>query len=181
VRLAAAALAVLALAGCGAAPRATVPRSARFRDLPDAYALLRAQGFRVAVARPVAVTSLETPFVTLLSPGAGTSAPRGSTVTIETSSGGPIGSPTFERGLRVRVPSFAGKPASVAVAWADAHRMYWAIPHLPPLAGSTAPSLFAAYRVTAQAPRPGAALAEGVMVGRGFRPTPLTLTVVPRG
>ena len=174
-------LALLLLAGCGsAAPRVAVP-AVRSRDLPGAYRLLRQAGFRVAVSAPVAITSLETPFVTRLSPGAGTRAPRGTTVTIEPSTGGPIGSPTFERGLHVRVPSFAGRPASAAVAWTDTHRMYWAIPHLPALAGSTAPSLFAAYRVVAQSPRPGARLAQGVMVGKGFRPTPLTLTVVPRG
>jgi hypothetical protein len=58
--------------------------------------------------------------------------------------------------------------------------MFWAIPRLPPLPASNAPHLLDAYKVVAQRPRPGGTIEQGVMVGRGFRPTPLTLTVTPR-
>ena len=53
-------------------------------------------------------------------------------------------------------------------------------PKLPALHASNAPHLFAAYRVVAQQPKPGGTIVQGVMVGRGFKPTPLTLTVVPK-
>jgi hypothetical protein len=58
--------------------------------------------------------------------------------------------------------------------------MFWSIPRLPKLPPSDAPHLLDAYRVVAQRPAPGGTIAQGVMVGRGFRPTPLRLTVVPR-
>lgn len=56
--------------------------------------------------------------------------------------------------------------------------MYWAIPKLPTLQASDAPHLFEAYRVVAQQPKPRGTIVQGVMVGHGFRPTPLTLSVV---
>jgi hypothetical protein len=55
--------------------------------------------------------------------------------------------------------------------------MFWSIPHVPPLPASDARSFFAAYRVTTQAPRPGKTIVQGVMIGEGFKPTPLTLTL----
>jgi hypothetical protein len=56
--------------------------------------------------------------------------------------------------------------------------MFWSIPELPALKASDAPHLFDAYRVTAQRPKPGRTIVQGVMVGRAFKPTPLTLSVV---
>ena len=167
------------LAACGSSvQRVTVPRAARYRDLAGAYRLLRAAGFRVALSRPVEITSLDSPGAAALSPRAGTEAARGSTVTIEPTSGGPLGSPAVGRSGASVVPSFVGRRASVAVAWANGHGLFWAIPRLPALSGSTAPTLFGAYRVVAQSPPAGRLLRPGVMVGRGFRPTPLTLRVV---
>jgi hypothetical protein len=76
-----------------------------------------------------------------------------------------------------RVPNFIGDSVSAAVAWADAHNMFWAIPHVPALPSSDAAHLFDAYRVVSQLPKPGGTIVQGVMVGRGFKPTPLTLAV----
>ena len=63
--------------------------------------------------------------------------------------------------------------------WANSHHMFWSIPRLPALPASHAPTLFAAYRVTSQAPRPGKMIVQGIMIGRGFKPTPLTLALQP--
>jgi hypothetical protein len=58
--------------------------------------------------------------------------------------------------------------------------MFWSIPDLPVLEASDARHLFDAYGVVAQQPKPGGTIVQGVMVGHGFKPTPLTLTVVRR-
>ena len=57
--------------------------------------------------------------------------------------------------------------------------MFWSIPTLPALSPSTAPDLFAAYRVVGQEPAAGGTIRQGVMTGSGgYRPTPVTLVVV---
>jgi hypothetical protein len=55
--------------------------------------------------------------------------------------------------------------------------MFWSIPELPALKASDAQHLFDAYRVAAQQPKPGGPITQGVMVGHGFKPTPLILSV----
>ena len=76
------------------------------------------------------------------------------------------------------VPGLIVKSAREAVSWVSSCRgLYWAIPNLPALAPSTAPHMFDDYRLTAQAPAPGRMLYQGFFVGRGYHPTPLTLTV----
>ncbi len=179
--IAAFATAVLVLAGCGSSHKTsvTVPLRAGETSIVGAYDLLHSLGLRVTLTQETAVTSLYEPSAKL-SPRAGTRVTRGSTVRI-TPSGGPMGSPTvLKSNPRYRVPNFTGRTADAAIAWAEAHSMFWAIPKLPALRASNAPHLFAAYRVVAQQPKPGGAIVQGVMVGRGFKPTPLTLTVVPR-
>lgn len=173
--------AVIVLTSCGTPPRkVVVPVRARQTDLAGAFDVLRAAGFRVTIANPTAVSSLRPAGVAWLSPSAGLRAASGSTVTIRAGFG-PSGSPAVARAHpHYRVPSFAGKPLAAAVAWADAHDMFWSVPQLPPLTSSKAPHLYDGYRVVAQRPKPGETIVQGVMVGRGFRPTPLTLTVVPR-
>lgn len=171
----------LVSAGCGSSHKSyvTVPLRASQTSIVGAYDLLHSRGLRVEVNEEVAITSLHEPGVKL-SPRAGTRVARGSTVKL-IAAGGPMGSPAvLKSNPHYRVPDFSGRNASAAITWAEAHSMFWAIPRLPALPASDAPHLFDAYRVVAQQPRPGGTIVQGVMVGRGFRPTPLTLTVVPR-
>jgi beta-lactam-binding protein with PASTA domain len=171
----------LALAGCGSSHRSyvTVPLRAQQTNIVGAYDLLHRLGLRVELTRQTAIWSLYEPSATL-SPRAGTRVPRGSTVQI-TPAGGPRGSPAvLKSNPHYRVPDFTGRPASAAIRWADDHSMFWSIPNLPVLQASDAPHLFDAYRVVAQQPKPGGTITQGVMVGQGFKPTPLTLTVVQK-
>lgn len=176
-----AAVAVALLAGCGSSHKSyvRVPLRAQQTNIVGAYDLLHRLGFRVKLTRQTAISSLREPSAEL-SPRAGTRVARGSTIRI-TPTGGPIASPAvLKSNPRYRVPDFTGEPASAAIRWADDHRMFWSIPSLPVLQASDAPHLFDAYRVVAQQPKPGETIAQGVMVGQGFRPTPLTLTVVQK-
>jgi hypothetical protein len=171
----------IALAACGAGHKryTIVPLRAQQTDLVDSYDILHRRGLRVELTRQTAITSLIEPTVKL-SPRAGSRVLRGSTVRI-TPEHGPIGSPAvLKSNPHYRVPNFAGQLASVAIRWAEGHDMFWAIPELPALPASDAPHLFDAYRIEAQAPTPGNVIVQGVMVGRGFKPTPLTLKLVRR-
>jgi hypothetical protein len=144
-----------------------------------AYDALHAAGLRVELTRPIAILALRVPSAARVSPPPGARVTRGNVVTI-TPGFAPIGSPAVLKSHpRYTVPSFIGRPAGAAVAWAAAHAMFWAIPRLPPLPASNAPHLLDAYTVVAQQPRPGRTIIQGVMVGRGFRPTQLTITVAP--
>ena len=157
----------------------TVPLRAGQTDVVGAYDLLHRLGLRVALTRATRVSSLDATIVKL-SPRAGTRVARGSVVRIT-----PVGrvmasTAVLKSDPHYRVPDFSGRPLSVAIRWADAHEMFWAIPKLPALAASNAPHLFDAYRIVRQQPQPGGTISQGVLVGGGFKPTPLTLTVVPR-
>jgi hypothetical protein len=161
-------------------PSVVVPVHAQQTNVLEAWNELHAAGLRVELTRPIAIDALRVPIAARVIPRPGTRVPRRSVVRI-TPRPGLIGSPAvLESHPRYRVPSFVGRPASDAVAWADRHRMFWDIPRVTPLSPSSAPHLLDAYRVVAQRPRPGGVIAQGVMIGHGFRPTPLTLTVVPR-
>lgn len=171
----------LTLAGCGGGSlaRVTVPLRAQQTDIVDAYDILHRLSLRVEITQQTAITSLVVPVVKL-SPHAGARVPSGSTIKI-TPEHGLIGSPSVLKSHpHYRVPDFSGRPLSAAIRWADAHQMFWAIPKLPALPASNEPHLFDAYRIVGQQPKPGGTIVQGVMVGRGFRPTPLTLTVVRR-
>jgi beta-lactam-binding protein with PASTA domain len=170
----------LALAGCGShTSYVTVPLRAEQTNIVEAYDLLHRLGLRVELTRQAAISSLIEPLAQL-SPPPGTRVPRGSVVKL-TPIGGPIASPAvLKSNPHYRVPDFIGLPASAAIRWADAHSMFWSIPDLPVLEASDARHLFDAYGVVAQQPKPGDTIVQGVMVGHGFKPTPLTLTVVRR-
>ena len=173
---------LLATSGVGAAsPRdVTIPVRARETDLADAFAMLRSLGLRVAIDHTTAYSSLKPAWVARLTPSAGKRVPVGTVVTITPSDLGPMGSPAVLKSHpHYRVPSFIGRTAATAIAWADNHRMFWSIPRLRPLPASDAETLFAAYRVTSQAPKPGKMIVQGIMIGRSFKPTPLTLTLQP--
>lgn len=176
-------IAAVVLGGCSAGTaasprRVVIPLRARETDLAGAFALLRGLGLRVAVDQSVSYASLRSAWVAKLSPGVGAHVDAGSVVTITPSALGPIGSPAVLKSHpHYRVPSFIGGSAATAIAWANDHHMFWSIPALPVLPASNAPTLFAAYRVTAQTPKPGETIVQGIMVGKGFRPTPLTLAL----
>ena len=168
----------LTLVGCGSSHKSyvTVPLKAQQTSIVGAYDLLHRLGLRVGLTQQTAISSLDEPSAKL-SPRAGTRVPRGSSIQI-TPNGGPHGSPAvLNSNPHYRVPDFTGRPASAAVRWADDHRMFWSIPEMPALKASDMPHLLDAYRVTAQQPKPGRTIVQGVMVGRGFKPTPLTLSV----
>jgi PASTA domain len=170
-----------ASAAAGASSRGvTIPQRAGETDLAGAFAMLRSLGLRVAVDRATPYSSLTPAFVARLRPRAGTRVPAGSVVTITPSGLGPRGSPAVLKSHpHYRVPSFIGSTAASAIGWANSHHMFWSIPRLPALPASKARTLFAAYRVTAQTPRPGKMIGQGVMIGQGFKPTPLTLALKP--
>ncbi len=157
-----------------------IPVRAETIGLDGGFDLLRALGLRVAITGPISTSALNEAIVKRLRPRPGTRVLRDSVIWI-TPDVGAFGSPgVLQSNPHYRVPNFVGKPASAAVSWAESRDMYWAIPKLPALPPSTAQHLFDAYRVVSQLPRPGGTIRQGVMVGRGFRPTPLTLTVTPR-
>jgi len=163
----------------GAATRdVAIPARARQTDLADAFAMLHSLGLRVAIDQATPYSSLRPAWVAKLTPRAGTRVPVGTTVTI-TPNDGPIGSPSFMKSNpHSRVPSFIGKTAATAINWANGHNLYWGVPRLPPLPASDARTLFAAYRVTAQAPAAGKTMGQGLRSIHGsFTPTPLTLTL----
>jgi hypothetical protein len=156
----------------------TVPAAAANSDIFQTYDALHDAGLRVTLTKQADLNSLDGLGVTL-SPGVGTRVPGGSTVRI-TPLGGALGSPAvLNSDPHYVVPSFAGQPPANAVRWATQHDLYWAV-DLPPITASAAPHLLDAYRLLGQQPRPGDMIAQGVTVGDGFRPTPLTLTVAPR-
>lgn len=177
-----AACALLVASGIGAASSrdVTIPMRARETDVADAFAMLRSLGLRVAVDHATAYSSLKPAWVSKMTPAAGARVPVGTVVTLTPSNLGPIGSAAVLKSHpHYRVPSFIGRTAASAISWANSHHMFWSIPHVPSLPASDARTFFAAYRVTAQAPRPGNTIVQGIMIGEGFKPTPLTLTVRP--
>ena len=178
-------LCVLTLAtACGNATpskKVTIPAEVRQTDLAGAFALLRSLGLRVAIDRSVSYSSLTPAWVLKVSPAVGQRVSTAGAVTLTPSDDGPFGSPSVLKSHpHYRVPNFIGKTAATAIVWANHHNMYWNIRAMPTLRDSSAPTLFAAYRVKSQAPGPGGMIEQGVMVGRGFRPTPLTITLQPR-
>ena len=140
--------------------------------MEQGYALLRSKGFRVATSTPFIVSNEENFVISKTIPAAGTHVARGSVVILvpeATGSGSPVG---VIHPKHYRLPDFVGRSLPDATRWLDRHPVeYWYVPSVPRLDGSTAPSLFAAYVVTAQRPAVGKRLSEN---GR-FR-----LTVRPR-
>jgi hypothetical protein len=179
VLVAACPLAACALGGASHRDVA-IPVRARETDLADAFSMLRSLGLRVAIDHSTTYSSLTPAWVARLTPSVGTRVSIGTLVTITPTDLGPRGSPAVLKSHpRYRVPPFIGKTAATAIGWANSHNMFWSIPQLPALPASNAQTLFAAYRVTSQAPRPGAKIVQGIMIGEGFKPTPLTLALQP--
>ena len=179
--LVAACLLLAASAVGGASQRdVTIPAQARETDLAGAFAMLRSLGLRVAIDHSTAYSSLTPAWVARLTPSVGTRVSVGTVVTITPSGLVVRGSPAVLKSHpRYRVPSFIGRTAATAIGWANSHHMYWSIPRLPALRASDAQTLFAAYQVTSQAPRPGKMIVQGITIGEGFKPTPLTLALQP--
>ncbi len=155
-------LVALALAGCGLSGVA-IPKLDT-QALEQGYALLKSRGFHVSVAffngSSMPINGLEGTGVEQTIPAAGTRVAPGSVVTLFPYAGpsaSPVGvlHPKF-----VRLPDFAGRSLGVAMRWAVRHSVYWAT-RLPPLSGSVARHLWAAYYVTAQRPAAGKRIGEG--------------------
>jgi len=157
----------------------TVPTPAAGTDILDVYSRLHRLGFRVELTQRTRIWSLGEPGATL-TPAAGTRVARGSVVQINPSYTAD-GSPAVSRSdPHYSVPNFGGKTLTVAIRWAKRHDMFWSIPKLPALPASTAPHMFAAYRIVGQQPKPHHTIGQGVLSGRGYRVTPLTLRVVAK-
>lgn len=148
-----------------------------------AYARLHRAGLRVRFDRSFSAGSLFClPTIAQQSPRAGRRVRRGGVVTLRAQP--PrcgAASPAVPTGQlpAAKVPAFAGRPVSAAVAWAERHRLYWEVDRLPPLTAGTASGLLGNYRVSRQRPRAGTVLMLGIATGGGnqgsFQSTPLTL------
>ena len=156
------------------------------KTLLGAYVELHRDGLKVAFTHAFSVdwSGECIPLVTSSKPAPGHSVPRDSTIILSTrippcgvaSPARPNPSPG-----PYRVPSFSGKPLSVAIRWVKAHGLLWAAATIPALRDSDAASLYANYVITRQKPQPGAKLTVGVVApGGGWEPTPLQLQVRPR-
>ncbi|HVV76227.1 MAG TPA: hypothetical protein VHC43_09340 [Mycobacteriales bacterium] len=123
------------------------------------------------------MTSLAPVFVAL-DPPAGTAVTHGSIVTL-TPCPAPLGSPAVATPQRhFVVPDFTNMRLSAAVTWTDKHSLYWATT-LPATVIPDADGLLDGYEIVRQSPQPGQELGQGVLKGRAYRVTPLTLRVVP--
>jgi hypothetical protein len=148
-------------------------------DIVGAYRRLRAAGLRVSIPRGLSFDSLRPAVTTRTSPAAGTRVARDSVVRVYLSccrrvraSGGPAG-----RFHRLVVPNFAGRVASSAYAWANAHGLDFRA-HLGPLNAGAESGLFANYRVGSQRPAAGAHLTlqpRRPSAGEGARPFGVTV------
>lgn len=163
-----------------------VPQPPRNANLVSMFALLRSRGFRVAVRtlnRPLGTQAWKTLTLGTVEPGPGARLRFGSTVTIST----PRQEPCCLASLVVkpshaasRVPSFVGRPLSSAFDWIARRRLVLEIARLPNLPPSNARSLFAAYRVVSQQPKPGAIVRQLHKAGGHRSLTYLKLVVSPR-
>jgi len=157
-----------------------VPALAR-QSLPAAYAELHRDGFKMTFTRSFSIdwSGVCVPVVTGSAPLAGKAVSPGSTVRVFTklpfcalpSPGLPAPMPK-----PIRVPSFVGRPLSVAISWVGEHHLSWAAA-IPPLTDGNAKRLYANYTITSQQPRPGAGLTVGARRFGGIVPTPLRLRV----
>jgi beta-lactam-binding protein with PASTA domain len=113
------------------------------------------------------------------SPSAGARVPAGTTVALKLNPG-PIGSIGVPEPMRqYRIPNFVGGSLADAVKWLSHTQVEWHA-QMPPLTSSDAPSLFAAYGVTAQRPKPGTTLQLGVLRYGAFHLTPVTFQLLAK-
>ena len=157
-------------------------------DLNSAYLRLYGAGLSVSDTSAFSASSGGClPVVIRQAPSAGARASNGASVVLTarrpacgvSSPGVPTG-----RIPSARVPDFAGRPLSFAVAWAEQHRLDWDAGRLPRLRDANATKLLGNYRILGQSPHPGAILRLGVGTGSGsagtFLPTPLRLYCAAR-
>jgi len=144
-----------------------------------AFDRLRGSGLRVAIPSITHFYATNWPYVVDQAPRAGTRVKWGSVVTLRLRAG-PTGSPSGPKKLPMyRVPNFAGRPLTEAVAWTKGKLVYWES-ELPPLPPSSARHLFDAYVITSQRPAAGSDVKLWTPVaGRGVRLTPLVLDAAP--
>jgi len=178
------------LTACGGSKRATprlavVPTPPSNANLVSMFALLRSRGFRVAVKtlnRPVGTSESQALTLGSVEPAPGTRLRFGSRVTISTPTPEPccLGSLVLKPSHAAsRVPSFVGRPLSSAVAWTVRRRLVFEVTRLPNLPASSKRSLFAAYRVVSQQPKPGSVVRQLRTVGGHQGLTFLRLVVAP--
>lgn len=169
----------LGASGCGGDDETVAVPGVRSANPFFAYERLRAAGLRVSIPAGLDVHSLRGANVQSQSPPPGARVRRGSTVVL-TLRPGLIGSPTGQTPMpRAVAPDFTGQSAAEAVRWATAEQLYWHV-RLAPLADGNADTLLDNYTVIQQQPRAGVRLELGKRVGRGFRPTPITVTAEQR-
>ena len=156
-------------------------------DLAKSYAVLRALGLNVQIAfvdtNTLHVSSSSEGYASVahMWPAPGTPFRHGDVVTLVAESTGMASwIAVTKSNPRYRVPDFVGRTAETAIAWAGKRRLQWDIPSLPPLMDSRPKQLYAAYRVIAQKPEPGAAMRQiHHYPSGGVNYSYLTLTVVP--
>ena len=160
-------------------PDTVVVPGIRSANVLFAFDQLRGSGLRVAIPSTIPFRETSSPMVKGQSPPGGTRVDWGSVVTLSVW-GGFIGSPSGPEKLPVyRVPDFAGRPLTDAVAWTKGKTVFWAS-DLPPLPPSSAKHLFDAYVITSQHPRAGSDVKLWDRVPNGVRLTPLVLEAAAR-
>jgi hypothetical protein len=150
---------VSALCGCGSNAGSIRVPNVEQRQVGDAFSLLRRSGFLVSFRSGFSAS--QGAFVIHQSPAAGAKAHAGAAVSL-TLLPDPLGSIVGStRPMRTyRVPDFVGQQLSTATAWFSGKRIAWDA-QIHALQGSSAASLLAAYKVTAQSPNPGTRLRPG--------------------
>jgi beta-lactam-binding protein with PASTA domain len=167
---------VLALAGCGSQAQLVDVPSNHGRDLATALARLHAAGFKASFDAASTPCGDGLPWVNVQSPRAPARAPRGSVITL-TFGFSPIPSPAVPKYHErwAIVPKLVGRDASHALG--DLPRAMWPCVRVRSAHATSAGGL----AVVAQSPRAGTRLpAYGVMIGRGYRPTTVSLTLAAR-
>jgi beta-lactam-binding protein with PASTA domain len=167
---------VLVLAGCGSQARLVDVPSNHGRDLATALARLHAAGFKVSFDSTSTPCGDELPWVNVQSPRAPTRAPRGSVIALKFGLS-PIPSPGVPKHHErwTIVPKLVGRDARSALGRLP-HAL-WPCVRVRSAQATSAGGLV----VVAQSPRAGTRLpAYGVMIGRGYRPTTVSLTLAAR-
>jgi beta-lactam-binding protein with PASTA domain len=142
-------------AACGpTAKRVTVP-DVKNLDIYTAFAHLRRAGLRVTVTKPFLLSAgPDLPWVVTERPRAGSTAARGSVVSLRLGAG--KGPPLAPNRAGVRVPRLTGLLLSRAVLRLEARKLpSWAVTNPIVVREATARDLFDAYRVYSQHPAAG--------------------------
>lgn len=164
--------AALAL-GVGSSTRTVEVPSNHGRLLDEALVRLHAAGLRASFPAASTRCGNGLPWVVVQEPRAPARAPRGSIVRIRFFPS-PIPSPAVPK----KHPKWTTVPALVGRDWPHVHlKAIWPCVHVRAAHGTSATRLV----VVAQSPPAGTRVpAYGVMVGRGYRPTTVSLTLVSR-